>query len=924
MALLRRQPASRQTTPTTRAGNRGRQNGSHLDNINSRQAYNSTYRGHSGSQTSSANLQAAVSLADPADFFAATQQAHNARTGVPQQAQTQQVHTQPSQPSQTSTTVPRSSTLPNGGGLGASRWVSDPSESNLHPESTADAHPPRSPSVVLENTQPRSSGLRQSMQPEPIADAHPFRSPNVVVENSQPHSSGLRQSIWAVPTPSATPETARLPLPLSGEGSSTICTVESATAEITLPASSSQNTIRKFTATAQKGDGPIYKDVTVRLFQVSRLHPILLEIESKEKRRLFCGSIAMNALLEIMKNKPHTLTLCNIAPIVPDLIWTLSFLLPHHAAACYGALTRDPFRPALAERSVTRPAPSPTVAAPPMSQMRTASVPYVPENSHTAMRTPSPEAQEALIDLSEEGPRQEDDVEESSALIDLAPLNDDYMVSAVLLMMNNYYDGSFLETLFENVRFSTLADTARNEDILHSDEHLQVSQALACEYFRQSETFSCLNEAEEEKFLKDMGRKLLAKALMIRSNQNIETLTEYEDTEPFPDSEPSEAQYEYKAKAVLSSGSSVATQSRNEDSVVGEEFMQLSQPRNGQQDLRIGSVYAVDELLSLRNHALNIDRVLLSREEMFKPNHKERSGAVPRFNTSTPTSSVGRSMPPAAPITQVTSAQGWQSFSVRGNSPSQNPTKDRNDGLVLTSDETPAPTLTVVHGSMGFTKDSQRSGSEGSTNVPPMFEHSYSSECPKEEIQDRVKSPHEESRGKSDTPAMNPQVLKLARSLEELNLDNDDTLDFTNIPGLEASRRAAASDKGVNNIEKSTISKATHNFPHPRTTEMIATGQIKPLSNANWSACPPARQENIPYHTFQPRADMLHLRQSSNDSSEPKGFSSTIKHADAARAQLQRSGLSKPPKPAVPLAQPDMQAFVQSRLTQSLSLRSGN
>jgi hypothetical protein len=825
MALLRRQPASRQTAPTLTSNHRGYQNASNSGSRNNRQTQNTTPRGqNSGSQSSNVNLQQVVSLADPAAFFAATQPVSEARTVG---------NSQPSLTSQPPTTVARGLPLPSGRGLSASRWASDPSETNLHPELNVETHPPRSTNVAFARTLPANGKLSQS--------------------------------IWADPTPPTPSETGVLPSPLS-QDIPTASVEDSTSTETVMPIDSSLINIRKFTTTAQKGDGPVHKDVVLRLFKVSRLHPVLLEIESKEKKILFCGSTAMNALLEIIENRPHSLTFCNVSPIVTDSIWTIDFLLPQHAQACYQALTRDPFRPALADRSFPRPAPAPILPVPPVNETSAEDVPSSPrERSQTGLNSPCLPDNETLIDLSEDVPEQEDDAPEASALVDLAPLNDDYMVNAVLSGMDSYYDGPFLETLFENVRGSTLAMTARMEEILHSDEHLQISQALACEYFRQSETFTRLNEAEEDKYLNDMAPKLLAKALSCRSSQDVMSVMEYDNTEPLADLEQLKTTNESKANTVPPSGMSVVTES--EDVVMQDDLLELFP---SQQEQRIGIVYAVDELLSMRDQALNIDRVLLSREEML-PSQKGRSVAATRANTWTAASSIGSSVSSAVLTRQVIDVRGWNSFSERSSSSSHNLTNAYNDNVMSTLDEPPT-TSTVADGPG---QPGRGRGSQGPQNpmdqelssMPPAHSSSAlpvssmgfvtESRPPGLDTQERVQSP-------PDTPT-NPHFLRLARSFEELYLDSDVDPDFSNNPGLGASRWATAS---------------TLNFP-PTTAALIeVTGQINPLSNANSSALPWAMQESMPYHTFQSRADMLHQRQSSNESSELEAFTPALNHGD--------------------------------------------
>ncbi|EHK99148.1 hypothetical protein M7I_4980 [Glarea lozoyensis 74030] len=280
------------------------------------------------------------------------------------------------------------------------------------------------------------------------------------------------------------------------------------------PATTDKNTLRIFAATAQKGDDTKTWNVNVRLHQLSKSHPVVLEIEEKaaENKILFEGSIAVNSLLEIMENDPRVITFCNVSPIVRDLIWTV------------------------------------------------------------------------------------------------------------------------------RVEDSNIARDARKEEVLRSDKHLRASEELVCEYFRQSETFSRLNEAEERKYLEVMGWKLLAKALLLRDNSAAEAAAEGEGDPCFAQASPLNPPIGTLNQSLsFPDDNDLATElekSVKEHRV--EESTANVLEEEGKPPIRI--TYSIDELLILRNRAATInkhrhiqDRIKLL--ETFKAHHKAYKVKATMANT---------------------------------------------------------------------------------------------------------------------------------------------------------------------------------------------------------------------------------------------------------------------------------------------------
>ncbi|EPE36795.1 hypothetical protein GLAREA_08958 [Glarea lozoyensis ATCC 20868] len=839
---------------------------SHQTTASPRQTNRSTARSQGrASQSSSMNFQRPVTLVDPESFFAAAQ-----HTTSQQAVDVTQTNT-------LADTLAQSSTLPTRGGLKASKWAPVSSEPCLDAASTS-----RSLAEALNSVEP------------------PLRSDTNISDWAESILQGENNAC----------------VPVTQSAVKTDSILNNIPTKDCRPATTDKNTLRIFAATAQKGDDTKTWNVNVRLHQLSKSHPVVLEIEEKaaENKILFEGSIAVNSLLEIMENDPRVITFCNVSPIVRDLIWTVRFILPQYAVACYSILTRDPLRPVRAECSNTVP-PLSSKATPP-SHEQDGLMPVSTSTSGVAPESYSPlkissqtlrelKSLETLIDFDDEDSNIDSspqDLQELSALGDLAFLNDDYTVLAVLAGITKYYEGPFLDTLFDRVEDSNIARDARKEEVLRSDKHLRASEELVCEYFRQSETFSRLNEAEERKYLEVMGWKLLAKALLLRDNSAAEAAAEGEGDPCFAQASPLNPPIGTLNQSLsFPDDNDLATElekSVKEHRV--EESTANVLEEEGKPPIRI--TYSIDELLILRNRAATINKVLLSREDMSNRYPIPRSNvpiaqAHPRSNQASGNfqgppqgiqseSNYGQHQNATSTASKTQPYMFGQAQTAESRSVNESISTPSVDGSISRALATKQP-VTSVQGWNTFSKRSNLI-----TNDTP--------DSPKNDRTMTVEiveiSPDHVSE-ETEAPT-NTQVSNLARSFRKLNLESDEDLVALPTvlgPGLSASRWATKP------ITSQTCVRAI-----PRSSRPASTFD-----------------GNITYGNFPPRSD-IHLRQPSNESSDIEALSSFSKAINVSRGHSQQPSLQKSSRlaPVSQLPEDDsMQSILQSRLNHSLSLR---
>jgi hypothetical protein len=237
---------------------------------------------------------------------------------------------------------------------------------------------------------------------------------------------------------------------------------------------------------------------------------------------------------------------------------------------------------------------------------------------------------ESLVDIDdddvetvENNERIEEDVAAPSALMDLAVLNDDFTVQSVFRMIDAFYD-TFLNKLLDAVEDTKLPHDASTQDFMSSKAHITAAEQLVGNFFGHSNIFAQLKHDEEGAYITDMGWKVLAKALMER-DEELANATVEESNSPAN---------KFEAENGVPIADTNPPANNEPETVTQDSVLSDTESTRG---------YSVDELLSMRNLAVDVKQELLSKRDM-----------APRPPRPTPAPSVTR---PAA-----SSVGSWQSF----------------------------------------------------------------------------------------------------------------------------------------------------------------------------------------------------------------------------------------------------------------------
>ncbi|KAF4624182.1 hypothetical protein G7Y89_g13992 [Cudoniella acicularis] len=215
------------------------------------------------------------------------------------------------------------------------------------------------------------------------------------------------------------------------------------------------------------------------------------------------------------------------------------------------------------------------------------------------------EGGETLINLWEDDPNQMIPAAPApSALLDLAILNDDYIAAGVCDAMDGYYGGSFLDHI-STIVGEALDGTA--EQVLSNEKFKSVADQLVRDFFRTSEIFARLNDEEEAAYIKDMGVRVFARALFVRDQAENNLTTEDPGV--------------------------VANDSMNPETTISAEAIDHRFDAFTEGPSPIKRTYSREELLKLRNEAVDFKYELTSKEGEKIPREKisKRTGPEVRI-----------------------------------------------------------------------------------------------------------------------------------------------------------------------------------------------------------------------------------------------------------------------------------------------------
>ena len=303
------------------------------------------------------------------------------------------------------------------------------------------------------------------------------------------------------------------------------------------------------------------------------------------------------------------------------------------------------------------------------------------------------EGVERLLDIEDEDTEPVEKIEQHvdenfaapSALMDLAVLNDDYTVQSVFNTIDSYYD-TFLNRLFNTVEDTKLPRDAPTLDFMASKPHIMAAEQLVTDFFGRSDVFTKLRQEEVGVYITDMGWKILAKALMGREEESADAIQVAECNRPansmetangvskaaadkakqddedelerhIREMEEAEAEREKKeAKMLAVAGPNPPANNELQNVAHGSALSDTESTRN----------YSVDELLSMRNLALEVKQELLSKKDMASITTRP----APAPTTRAPASSVGSWQSFANTSNKTESQKPTPTQSVRASSPS--------------------------------------------------------------------------------------------------------------------------------------------------------------------------------------------------------------------------------------------------------------
>jgi hypothetical protein len=534
------------------------------------------------------------------------------------------------------------------------------------------------------------SASRWAPKGAPSAQQYPFTGRSATPSEISNQESQTAKSTAGKPDSSQTQSTtptgtfvATLPVPLPATTAHTPAPVSSTTVSFQSTASyggldasewaprltKPQVTLRTNSVKVCKDNGDQQRG-TLRIVKEDIRSPLILAIDI-DGERILEESVFNDATFVAKDDVITYKSKENASPT-----WEIIFPLPFQARGVYNSLTSDPLRPIsektkshlnvpspLRDSESARPAaiahaqPAPLHNVPHIdrqfSEMSLAgdpleliSIPPVSDsgrgdvNHRISTRTfnllNSLEGGVNLVEVDDEREDQQDENNVPSALMDLAVLNDDYIVQGVFQSINGFYD-SFLNRLFSTVGDNKLGQNATTNEFMNSPQHIAAAERLVGDFFGHSEVFARLKENEEVAYIKDMGWKILGKALMERDEELTDNVS------------------------VTDTKCAANDQSDNVSHSAA------------QSEGKIARNYSVEDLLGMRNLAVEVKEELLSKKEMKTPSRIINPNAIVGYTGNGRPIVAGREEIPrttrATPSVKSASSVGsWQSFAKTGTS----------------------------------------------------------------------------------------------------------------------------------------------------------------------------------------------------------------------------------------------------------------
>lgn len=436
---------------------------------------------------------------------------------------------------------------------------------------------------------------------------------------------------------------------------------------------------RTDTVKAQKND--VFLGICLLLLdQESRTSPLIMLLKSMDTGDIiFEVFVYMDDLWEMSRQGVITYQ----AKSDPATTWKLLFQLPAKARGVYGCVKADRFQLVSASKTSRRSAPlvqhadidkqfaeismedetAQLISTSPASERFREVDTRISSLNVTLMS--SLEGVDRLVDIDGEDAhvvteplQQEEDVVVPSALDDLACMISTDTVQELFINTNRHHGGAFLDLVFSSVGPTSLGYDAPLPDYLSSKPHLDAAEYLVAKFFDTSETYMQLPEGPKQSYLKEMGWKIFGKAIMERVDRVAEEES-LQDEQSISESDP----------AAQSMASLMLPQSALDLTQPTEMRNDVPNPqvvsRTGQANYLLRRNYSVDELLKMRDLAVEVKEELLTRQEMapsritnpdFIDGHTRNGRPIVSGNVS----NTPRSTPSESSV--VASTASWQSF----------------------------------------------------------------------------------------------------------------------------------------------------------------------------------------------------------------------------------------------------------------------
>ncbi|RDL37838.1 uncharacterized protein BP5553_05271 [Venustampulla echinocandica] len=524
-------------------------------------------------------------------------------------------------------------------GLAASKWApSSQQQNNLSVQSEVKVGNGRGPAISLPKDGLAASKWAPPNQAARPTNKTPSRSKSPVKGTpATKAATGLQGSNRATPGKSDT-----IP-PKDSEDHWSLGKLEAITTKTATKgesATSPQVTREHSGVEVQKDNGPIEQG-NIRLTRANPRTPLVLNIYVGSTL-VFSDSVPRDATFILDKK---TLNLRLKQKNAMGTSWKMTFVLAHFAVGTHNQVICDLYRLNSARNEDATPARLPLADHPPSASPKEIStLSRSPDESRDNSTSKGPtyyaeginSAPLSDLDVLKDGKELvafgESSEDEKvpppvglSALADMWELNTTVLVNSIFATINAFY-GPILTHISKAVGQQGLGLDAPVDELLASTPHLKASHDLVGNFFRYSETYSCMTKLEMAPYIEDLSIKLFEKALILRND----------------------------------SSSNISRAVGLDPAVIDGDIRTV----NIKQTVR--HIYPISDLLQMRSQATVFEGELLpksGRRKLEPPDPKNIAGYTPPGRAIVAgreeNENASRSVPQFKP---ATSAAGWRAF----------------------------------------------------------------------------------------------------------------------------------------------------------------------------------------------------------------------------------------------------------------------